>query len=450
MRLTDALRLWPGMSVAFVGAGGKSSALAALAREGPAPVLLTTSTRVGREQSNLASAHLIVREASDLDRIPSLLVDHQSLLVTGPLTDADTKWNGLEEPLLKALSHESRKAGAVLAIEADGARGFSLKVPAAHEPVLPDFVDIVSPLVGLDVLGTSLGGGHVHRPEGLADFLGVPVTDAIDQDAIVRILMSAEGALKDVPDSADVRVLLNKADDAERLEKAEGIAGRVLAARPAGPTPSSIRSVLATRLGSQDPVAAAWGRVAGVVLAAGGSSRLDRPKPLVSFRGRSLVTYAVQAALGAGLSPVTVVVGHAAEAVRQSLDSFPVRIIENPDWQAGQSSSLRLGLEEVEASAEAVVFFLADMPFVSSTTVRRIVRRYSQTLAPVVAPAAAGRRGNPVLFDRATFPSLASLTGDTGGRAVFGRFPVEEVACDEAELMDVDTPSDLERLWSME
>jgi molybdenum cofactor cytidylyltransferase len=90
------------------------------------------------------------------------------------------------------------------------------------------------------------------------------------------------------------------------------------------------------------------------------------------------------------------------------------------------------------------------MPFVNSELVSALVQRYRQTLASLVATWAGGRRANPVLFDRETFPDLLALTGDQGGRAIFRRFEREFVEWDDAVLLDVDTPEDLERLRELE
>ena len=460
MRLTDALRLRPGIRAAFVGAGGKSAALACLAREGAGswPVVLTTSTRIARGQSGLAANHRVVSNRQDLDALGPLMERNESILVTGPLTDSDSKWQGLDDPLLEELAKGVQRAGGILAIEADGARGRSLKIPAAHEPCIPGFVDLVAPLVGIDSLGTPTSGGWVHRPDDLNQFLGLPPGGRITEEALVQVLTSPEGALKGVPQQAQVRPILNKVEDRGRLEAAENVARRVLGREalraPAGSTaplqPGRIQAVLACHLVGQEPVRAVWGRIAAVVLAAGGSSRLEQPKPLLRFRGRPLVLYSVEAALAAGLDPVTVVVGHASEEVRRAMDGSPVRVVENHEWSAGQSSSLRLGLEDVEPGIEAVVFFLADMPFVSAATVRHLIERHRTRLSAIVAPASGGHRGNPVLFDRSVFDGLRSLKGDTGGRVLFDRFAVDEIACDESELMDVDTPGDVERLWTME
>jgi len=150
------------------------------------------------------------------------------------------------------------------------------------------------------------------------------------------------------------------------------------------------------------------------------------------------------------LDQVVVVVGEQAGELRKALKKESVELVENADWEAGQSSSVRAGIESISESTEAMVFLLADMPFVSSELVSALVQRYRQTLAPLVATWAGGRRANPVLFDRETFPDLLKLKGDQGGRAIFRRFEREFVEWDDTVLLDVDTPEDLERLRELE
>jgi len=144
------------------------------------------------------------------------------------------------------------------------------------------------------------------------------------------------------------------------------------------------------------------------------------------------------------------VIGEAAGELRRALKKEPVDIVENADWEAGQSSSVRIGLEAASEGTEAVVFLLADMPFVGPDLVGALVQRYRQTLAPLVATWAGGRRANPVLFDRETYSDLQALEGDQGGRAIYRRFEREFVEWDDSVVLDVDTPEDLERLRKME
>ena len=190
--------------------------------------------------------------------------------------------------------------------------------------------------------------------------------------------------------------------------------------------------------------------MAGIVLAAGGSRRLGQPKQLVEFRGRPLVWHAVRVGLEAGLSPLVVVIGAAGEQIRRALEGESVVVIDNPTWEAGQSSSVRAGLSSVEPGIEAAIFLLADMPLMEAELVRQVVRTHRTTLAPLVAPRVAGRRANPVLFDRVTFPDLHQLTGDQGGRSLFDRYPAAWVEGSESAMLDLDTPEDLQRLRDRE
>ena len=170
-------------------------------------------------------------------------------------------------------------------------------------------------------------------------------------------------------------------------------------------------------------------------------------KQLLPWKGQPLVRHAVQTALQAGLSPVVLVTGAGAEEVSQAVSGLPVRLVHNPDWQAGQSTSVQAGLRVLPEVCGGAVFLLADQPNVPATLVDALVEAHSQELAPIVAPLVDGQRGNPVLFDAVTFKDLLTLTGDQGGRQIFSRYPVRYIHWhDRAVLLDVDVPQDYERL----
>jgi molybdenum cofactor cytidylyltransferase len=439
--LRDALRIEPGQSLAFTGGGGKTAAIRRLAME-LTRTLITTTTKLGRGQAALGQHHLIDPTRDALASVAELLERGGSVLVTGPLAETEEKWTSPGRATLEALSRIAAEVGAPLLIEADGARGRSLKAPTEHEPVVPDFTNTVVPMAGLDVLGQRIGSPAVHRPERVAELLGLEPSHTLGPSEIARLLGSVAGGLKGVPAEAQVRILLNKAD-LSRLAAGREIAGRLLENQ-------GIQAVVLAALEAEDPVLETHGRVAGIVLAAGGSSRLGRPKQLVEFRGRPLVWHAVRVGLEAGLSPLVVVSGAAGEQIRRALEGQSVKVIDNPDWEAGQSSSVRLGLSQVEAGIEAAVFLLADMPLMEPELVRQIVSTHRATLAPLVAPRAAGRRANPVLFDRGTFSALHQLTGDQGGRSLFDRYQAAWVEWTESAMLDLDTPEDLRRLRDLE
>jgi molybdenum cofactor cytidylyltransferase len=189
--------------------------------------------------------------------------------------------------------------------------------------------------------------------------------------------------------------------------------------------------------------------VYGLILAAGASSRMGRPKQLLDWGGRPLVRVAAETALAARLAPIVVVVGGARAEVQAALADLPLRIVANPDYAAGQSTSLRVGIVALDDRADAVVVLLGDQPFVTATIVERLVAEWQDGHAPIVAPVYAGQRGNPVLFARAVFPELLAIQGDQGARAVLAADPsrIHPVAFDDPRpLIDIDTLEDYERL----
>ena len=190
--------------------------------------------------------------------------------------------------------------------------------------------------------------------------------------------------------------------------------------------------------------------VGAVVLAAGSSSRMGRPKQTLSYRGESLLRRAALAALGAGCRPVVVVTGANAEPSRRELEGLDVREVFNPLWETGMASSIRAGVEALlgaDADVEAVVLLLCDQPHVTADVISRLVDASRATRSPLVASAYGGSFGAPALFGRALFAELTRLEGAAGAKQVIKRhaegahflpFPGGEV--------DVDTPDDFSRL----
>ncbi|HZU04391.1 MAG TPA: nucleotidyltransferase family protein [Chloroflexota bacterium] len=161
--------------------------------------------------------------------------------------------------------------------------------------------------------------------------------------------------------------------------------------------------------------------VAGILLAAGQSTRLGQPKQLLPYRGRSLLRHAAEVGLAAGLAPLIVVIGAAAPAMRRELEGLAVQVVENPRYAEGQSTSLRAGVAALPPGTAAVVILLVDMPAVDAEVIARLVEAWRATAAPIVRPAYAGQPGHPVLFAAPLLPELAAVQGDEGGRAVLRR-----------------------------
>ena len=439
MELAKALRISPGQIVAFVGAGGKSASIRRLVEEltPKTPVLITTTTKLALDQTDLAVQHVILRSKEDVSLFPALFQEQSSVLVTGERWSEEPKWTAPAKDLLADLLPLAADSGAVVLIEADGAKGRSLKAPAEHEPVIPQVVDLIVPVMGLDAIGTELEGDLVYRPEQVRELLGIQNDHIIQPVDAAAILTHGNGALKAAPANAQVRVILNKAETQKAVEQGREIARLILKT-------DHIGAVILAQVRQADPVVEAHGRIAGIVLAGGGSQRFGRPKLLELWDGEVLIQRAVRAARAAGLDPIVVVLGADEPVVRDALGKLAIQITNNPDWAEGQSSSVRAGLKMLSPNVDGAVFLLADMPLVDADLVCALVETQRRSLAPIVAPWTGERWGNPVLFDRATFEALNRIRGDQGGRALFGTFSIEAVPWGQSAMLDIDTPEDLD------
>lgn len=189
----------------------------------------------------------------------------------------------------------------------------------------------------------------------------------------------------------------------------------------------------------------------GVLLAAGTSSRYGADNKLLApVDGVPLVRHAAATlAAAAALDGVVAVVGYQASAVAAAVDDVVTTVHVTDDFEAGQSSSLRVGIAAArDLGADAVVVGLGDMPAVRPETVDRLVEAYERRLGTALAAAYGGRRGNPVLFDASYFDVLTDVEGDVGGRAIFvsaSDAALVETA-DPGVVCDVDRPSDLDEI----
>lgn len=195
-------------------------------------------------------------------------------------------------------------------------------------------------------------------------------------------------------------------------------------------------------------------RVFAVVLAAGMSKRLGRPKQLLELDGKPLVTHVVERLIQSDVDGVVVVTGYHASEIELELRGYPVYQVFNQDFADGQASSIAAGVRALPSFVDAVVIVLADMPGMRPEVVSAVIDRWRQGQAPAVIARYVSGRGHPVLFDRRVFPELVALTGDEGGRSILTALEdrVVEVPIDrDAPPDDVDTEEDWVRLqteWS--
>lgn len=187
-------------------------------------------------------------------------------------------------------------------------------------------------------------------------------------------------------------------------------------------------------------------RFGAVILAAGASIRMGRPKQLLEFAGQPLLLRAVDAALASPAWPVVVVLGAHAEKIRPVLARRPVLVTENPAWPEGMAASLRAGvttLQQFSRGLDAALIALCDQPGFSPEIITRLVATQRTTGRSIVAARYAGRQGAPALFLREHFPTLVHLTGEEGARALLNDHAERVAAVDLPALaIDFDTPED--------
>jgi molybdenum cofactor cytidylyltransferase len=184
--------------------------------------------------------------------------------------------------------------------------------------------------------------------------------------------------------------------------------------------------------------------IAGLLLAAGGSSRFGSQKLVAMLDGVPLVRHAAMS-LARSTDALVIVLGHEADAVRAALSDVDAAVVENPDWSQGLSSSVKCGVAALSPGVDAIVVALGDQPRLDPLVVRSLIDRWRASGKPIVSARYRGERGHPVLFDRAVFSQLEILRGDVGARTMFERSPelVAYVDVDNAVPVDVDTPTDL-------
>jgi molybdenum cofactor cytidylyltransferase len=439
--LAQALRAYSSASIAFIGAGGKTTAMFQLASQLALPVLVTATTHLGIWQAGFADRHIMTGSPGPLEELEHGF--QGIMLVTGE-TDGD-RTKPINNDLLNWLQQFCGDQSIPLLIEADGAREKPLKAWAEHEPPIPTFVDQVVQVVGLTGLGKTLSNEYIHRPELFSKRSGLSLGAPITPDSLVQVLTDAEGGQKNIPANARRVVLLNQADTPELQSAAQGLAQPLIRA---------YHSVIIASL-KQEKIFAVHEPVAGIILAAGESMRFGRAKQLLDWKGETFVHVVTKTALEAGLSPVIVVTGANAEQVELAVSNLNVIVIRNQQWKNGQGSSIRAGIDKLTAgitrNVGGAIFLLTDQPQVTTSILRALSEKHAERLYPIVAPMVMDQRGNPVLFDRAVFPDLMRLEGDVGGRAVFHKHRVEYLPWhDDRLLLDVDTPEMYQRLLSDE
>jgi len=187
-----------------------------------------------------------------------------------------------------------------------------------------------------------------------------------------------------------------------------------------------------------------------IILAAGASSRLGSPKQLLAYAGATLLQHSIEAAQSSDASSVLVVLGANADSIKTEINHTTAKVIVNPDWKEGMASSIRCGLQtlvEMHPQTEAVIFMVADQPFVTADLLNNLMELNRKEQHSIVASEYGATFGTPVLFTKRFFPELMELTGDVGAKSLVRKYLNEAafVSFPKGEI-DIDTVEDYEKL----
>ena len=179
-----------------------------------------------------------------------------------------------------------------------------------------------------------------------------------------------------------------------------------------------------------------------VILAAGSSSRLGSPKQLINWQGKPLLCHLAEQAIATNV-PVTIILGANESLIRPTVETLPVAILSNPNWQEGMSRSIRLAAQGIEANT--MLLMVCDQPHVTTAHLHSLIE--ARCKGRIIASAYADTLGVPAVFDCSLFEELASLGGQQGAKALIQRHrdEVHSVPFPDGAV-DLDTPDDVRRL----
>ena len=195
-------------------------------------------------------------------------------------------------------------------------------------------------------------------------------------------------------------------------------------------------------------------KLGAIILAAGLSKRMGKPKLFLPYLNKPLIRYPVLLAVDQKFAPIIVVGGKFMPQLQFELKEYveQISIISNPAYEMGMSSSLKTGIRALNEEVDAVFIFLGDQPFVSAEIIERLTKVYKENLAngvKIVRPRYAKQPGHPILFDKSLFSQFEALTGDEGGKRIIksNENHLIYVDIENSKLnLDIDTPQEYEAL----
>jgi molybdenum cofactor cytidylyltransferase len=446
--LAEAINVKHKDVIAFAGAGGKTGLMIALASElfkNDTKVAITTTTKIGTTERPYNS-ELIVETNSEkmISKVNEVILLGKIPVLASSIDESNNRLHGISSNSVNAIAREVD----YLLIEADGARRKPFKIPMSHEPVVPECVTKLCIVVGLDALGQQIDNVNFYNVEGMIK-LGAVSGENLTIELIRKLMCHPEGYLRFKTQNREIYLLLNKIDLLPEPEDPNELA-QVL-------YNNSIDKIIFTSTTTQPIVKHIATnkdrKIGGVILAAGESKRFNGIKHCADIGGRSLIHHITTQALNSNLDSITLVLGHEMEKIKRSMggitESERLTIIENPDFQNGMSSSLKVGLNSLSQKMDALMFILGDQPNITSELLNKLIVAYRDSSArlciPIVTTESGPRQGNPVIIGRNLFDELGKISGDIGAKELVNEYLsyANLVVVSENSQFQINTQNDL-------
>jgi len=187
-----------------------------------------------------------------------------------------------------------------------------------------------------------------------------------------------------------------------------------------------------------------------LIIAAGQSSRMGRPKQLLDYEGKTLINRLIGIVKSAGDLPITLVLGAFSDEIIHQLPDIDVQLVMNPDWQQGMGRSISVGVSNIiqhNPEVDGIIILVCDQPFISANEISGLIHAQNSTGKPIVACAYNGILGTPALFVREKWKDLITLQGETGAKAIIGNHKSDVAVLHfDKGVLDIDTPQDYKSL----
>ncbi len=441
MKLHQAFDIVRGDVVAFVGAGGKTSALVGLGYELMEMgwrVLATATTYIDEEQLSLMPFAL--RYKGDVSAVSLALNEHRFVFLYGHIEKGRVYAPSMAW-LTQILDNVDSDA---LLIEADKSDGVAFKAPYSDEPTIPQETTIVVPLVSLSALDKPLDDKTVYNPQAMIEKYGFYLNAPIFAPWIGQVLRDEEFGLKGIPPKARIVAFLNQTGEKGYVRQRARTIARSALRNP------RISSVAIGSIRGVDPIYEVQRSVAAIVLAAGMSTRMGQPKMLLPWvDDKPIIVHIVEQLIRSRLDHICVVTGAYADEIKALLKPLDVQVVNNRTYQTGEMlSSVKAGLRSMPQGISASMVVLGDQPRLEPKVLYKVLRAYAESSHSIVIPSFQMKRGHPLVIGKRHWKEILALKGNDSLRDVINANHEKTLHVDvgtESILHDVDTPQDYQQ-----